>query len=299
MNYNERMRIFKKIGKQYDNVVWRPRYIPVMKSVFPILRNFKVNVQYEEELPKDGVFIFTQNHCNFYDSMITERALKGNYYCCLASDDPRGTIQGWGFEATGVVWVDRDDKESRRKSCQAMIELLKNNCNLCWCPEGLWCLSDNRLLLHFSHGLARVAIEASKYNKVYIVPLVTTYNYDNDNKVKNADVTVGKSILVNSDMDVKELTEYLEDTMWTIKWNQMEENARKSDLTTPYEYDGETYYLYSRDNENSQKWGKHVEKLTSQYSKVSWDEEMKYEIKTEEQRLQEEMEPYIRKLKRK
>lgn len=89
MNFNERRKIFKKISKHDDNLVWKPQYIPLMKTVFPFLRNFKVNIQVEEELPKDGVFIFTQNHSNFYDSMILEKVLKKQFYCCFASDEPR------------------------------------------------------------------------------------------------------------------------------------------------------------------------------------------------------------------
>lgn len=299
MDFNERKKIFKELCKNNDNLVWKPQYIPLMKTAFAFLRNFKVNIQLEEELPKDGVFIFVQNHSNFYDSMIIEKVIKDDFYCCFASDEPRGTIQGVGFEATGVVWVDRNDKESRKRASQTLIELLKNNCNLSWCPEGLWCLSENKLLLHISRGLAKAAIAGAEYNKVYIVPIVTTYNYDNNDKVKNADVTLCKSILVTKDMDAQWLTEYLEDVMWTEKWNQMEKNAQKSKNTIPYEFDGRTYYLYPKEEETTAKWEKHIDKLKSQFKIADWDKELEYEIKTKEQRLQEEMETYILKLKKK
>lgn len=299
MNYNERKKIFKDLCKHNDNLVWKPQYIPLLKTVFPFLRNFKVNVEVEEELPKDGVCIFTQNHSNFYDSIVLEKVLKGNYYCCFASDEPRGTIQGMGFEAMGVVWVDRNNKESRREASQTLIELLKNNCNLSWCPEGLWCLSENKLLLHMSRGLAKAAIAGAKYNKVYIVPIVTTYSYDDNDKVREADVTLGKSILVTDDMNDKDLTEYLEDVMWTIKWNQMETIASQSSNTKPYEFEGKTYYLYSREEETKDKWKKHADNLRRQLKNLDWSKEGQYEIKTKEQKLQEEMEPYILKLRRK
>ncbi len=299
MNFNERKKIFKEISKYDNNLVWKPQYIPLMKTVFPFLRNFKVNIEKEEELPNDGVFIFTQNHSNFYDSMILEKVLKKQFYCCFASDEPRGTIQGWGFEATGVVWVNRNNKESRVKASQTLIELLKNNCNLSWCPEGLWCLSDNKLLLHIAHGLAKAAIAGAKYNKVYIVPIVTTYQYNDDDKVIGADVTMCKSILVKDDMDSKVLTEYLEDIMWTVKWNQMEKIARESKDTVPYEFEGTTYYLYRREEETADKWKRHTDKLRSKLKNIDWSKEGQYEIKTKEQKLQEEMETYTLKLKRK
>ena len=299
MNYNERKKVFKKLCEHNDNLVWHSRYIPLMRMVFPFLRNFKVNIQKEEELPRDGVLIIMQNHCNFYDSMVLEKAMKDNFYCCFASDEPRGTIQGWGFEATGVVWVNRNDKESRVKASQTLVELLKNGCNLSWCPEGLWCLKDNKLLLHISRGLAKAAIAGAEYNKVYIVPLVTTYEYDDNDKVKRAEVTLGKSVLVTKDMDDKKLTEQLEDIMWTIKWNQMEKIAAESENTIPYEFEGHTYHLYQREKETPDKWKKHTEKLRSQLKNLDWNKEGEYEIKTKEQKLQEEMETYTLKLKRK
>ena len=297
MNYTERKKIFKRLCENNNNLVWKPQYMPLLKTVFPFLRNFKVNIQKEEELPKDGVFIYMQNHSNFYDSMILERVLKNEFYCCFASDEPRGSIQGWGFEATGVVWVNRDNKESRKKASETLIELLKEGCNLSWCPEGLWCLSENKLLLHISRGLAKAAIAGAKYNKVYIVPIITTYSYDINDKVNNADVTVCKSILVTKDMDDKILTDNLEDIIWTTKWNQMEEIAKKSQDTIPYEIDGQTYYLYSRKKESKDKWQKHTDKLRSQLKYLDWNKEKEYEIRTPEQKLQEEMETYI--LKRK
>lgn len=298
MNYNERKKIFKKLCKNNDNLVWKPQYIPLMRTVFPFLRNFKVDIQKEEELPNDGVLIIMQNHCNFYDSIVLEKVMKNNFYCCFASDEPRGTIQGMGFEATGVVWVNRNDKESRVKASQTLVELLKNHCNLSWCPEGLWCLSENKLLLHISRGLAKAAIAGAEYSNVYIVPLVTTYEYDNNDKVKRTIVTLGKSVLVNKDMDDIKLTEHLEDIMWTIKWHQMEKIAEESKDTIPYEFDGHTYYLYQREKETLAKWKKHVEKLKSQLKYLDWNKEGEYEIKTKEERLQEEMETYTLKLKR-
>lgn len=204
-----------------------------------------------------------------------------------------------GFEATGVVWVDRNNKESRVKASQTLIELLKNNCNLSWCPEGLWCLSDNKLLLHISRGLAKAAVAATEYNKVYIVPIVTTYDYDNNDKVKEAEVTLCKSILVSKDMDDKTLTEYIEDVMWTAKWNQMEKMARESRETIPYEFEGETYYLYRREEETAAKWKRHTNKLRSKLKNIDWSKEGQYEIKTKEQKLQGEIENYVLRLKRK
>ena len=299
MDYKERKKVFDKLGENYKDLVWKPQYVPLMRTVFPFLRNFKVNIKYEEELPTDGVYIFLQNHCNFYDSMIIEKALRGHYYCCFASDEPRGTIQGMGFEATGVVWLKRDSKESRKQASKALIDLLKNNCNLSWCPEGLWGLSENKLLLHLSRGLAKAAIAGSNYNKVYIVPVITNYNYKDNSKVESADVTICKSILVDKTMDDKELTEYLEDVIWTERWNQMEEAAKRSNLTIPYDFEGETYYLYPKDIETKEKWDKHIEKLKAQLTLVDWEKEAQCEIKTKEQKLQEEMESFCLKIKRK
>ena len=290
MTFKERNEIFNKLEKKYPNLSWQPMLIPVMRVGFKFYLRFDVKVNFEEMIPNDGVVIFPQNHCNFYDSMVAEKALRGNYYTCFASDEPRGTFQGSGFEALSVVWVNRDDKESRTMASECLLELLKNDCNLSWCPEGLWDLSDNKLLLHISRGLAKVAIEGSKYNKVYVMPMVTNYVYkDNSTKIERAEVDLCKAIRVNSNMDVIELTELIEDTMWTKRWEQLERNANNSKNSRHYECLYGSEYVFDRNKLSKQDWNNFIYKLKSQFA-LDWEKEMNYEIKSKVQKEQEEVE---------
>ena len=249
---------------------------------------------YEEELPTDGVIIFPQNHCNSYDSIVTDYALRGTYYTCLASDEPRKTKEGTGFKAKGVVWLDRENDESKKRASEAEIELMERGCDFSYCPEGLWgIIPDNashKLLLNISYGVARAAIEVAKTRKVYVVPLVVNYNYKGETGIiKDVDINFGKSIVVDKNMSVEELTEIIEDAMWTGRWKQLERNAQNSNEAVHYECLYGSDYVFKREDQSEEKWESLVSNLMSHYKLIDREQEKKYEIKSRKQKEQEEV----------
>lgn len=289
----KRKEIYKELHAKYPNFEWDPKYMPLLNIASKLIKYFPVETTFQSKIPQDGALFFLENHLNFYDSLVFDTALKDYEHFVLAGDEPRGTIQGLSFLAKGVIWVNRDDKEDKKSASKTLTDVLSSGQNIVECPEGRWCLSQNKILLNISRGTMKNAIEASKNSKVYIVPVLINYNYfKNTAVVKSANVDVCTPILVSPDMDYIELHEKITEIMWTTRWAQLEENAQKSKKSIRI-IGTENEYVFRRDDESIEKWEEKVKKLKKQY-KTDWNKEEKYEIKSEAQKLQEEMDKYIR-----
>lgn len=301
----ERKKIYNEIHSKYPDFVWKPYAIPILKGASPFIKRFKVEVEYEEPLPKDGALILANNHSNFYDSLVCNEVLNGVEYFCLAGDEPRGKITGLSFEARGVVWVNRNDKDSRIQSSKILLEILKKKESIGWLPEGTWNLSDNKLMLNLSYGMAQTAISASNFVKIYIVPIVIDYTYKNNtSKVKKSKVKICKAIEVTPDMNDKELTEILTNIFWTTRWLQLEEkikedieNTIKIEVKNPETGNKKYEYVYQRKNISKEERNEFIEGLKKQY-KTDWELETKYEIKSKEQKTQEQVEKDLERIDR-
>lgn len=289
----KRKEIYKELHTKYPNFEWEPKYMILLNIASKFIKYFPVETKFQSEIPQDGALFFLENHLNFYDSLVFDAALKGYNHFVLAGDEPRGTIQGLSFLAKGVIWVNRDDKEEKKLASKTLTEVLASGQNIVECPEGKWCLSQNKILLNISRGTMKNAIEASKFSKVYIVPVLLNYNYlKNTAIVKSANVEVCTPILVDPNMNYLDLHEKISEIMWTTRWLQLEENAKKSRESIRIT-GTENEYVFKREKESIELWEEKVKKLKNQY-KIDWDKEETYEIKSKAQQLQEEMEPYIR-----
>lgn len=291
MSRRERYQKLKGIQAEHQNFVYKPLAQLLLKVAAPFIRNFKTSVSFEDSPPTDGGVIFVFNHQNYYDSLVAGYALDKKYgFTCLAGDEPRGTIQGLSLEARGVVWINRSDANSRKAATETLLALLRAGLYVGWSPEGTWNTTENRLMLPLAYGMAQTAIEASKTSKVYLVPVCMDYHYkENQSKVKCAAVRVCKAIPVSPDMKPRELTDTVETVCWTTRWEQMEARMRQTPACIPK---GDSYF-YPREKVSRSQWEQFVNDLHNQY-KVDWSVEESYRIITPEEKLQREMQKYIR-----
>lgn len=272
--------IYKELHQKNPNFVWRPWAWPIFLIASRFIRSFQTKASFESEIPRDGAVIIACNHQNFYDSLVCSAVIKKFHYLCFAGDEPRGTIRGLSFEARGAVWVDRSDPHSRDNASVLLTNAISRGLSVAWSPEGTWNTTENRLMLPISRGMAKIAIEAAKCTKVYIVPVVMDYQYkENSHKVKRASVRVCKAVSVSPKDTPEELTERLEIIFWTTRWEQIEAQMALS----PYRIPTEDGFVYPRARLSREKWRHFVDKLHSQY-KCDWSAEESYAIKTQVQK---------------
>lgn len=108
----------------------------------------------------------------------------------------------------GSIDLELKDKEDRHIAYKRAIELLKNGGSLILFPEGAWNVTPNLPVGKIYKGASRMAIETG----VDIIPVaIDQYGHD-------FIINIGKNIKPSRDMDPSVLTEYLRNTLATLKY---------------------------------------------------------------------------------
>ncbi len=120
----------------------------------------------------DGVALYVANHRSFSDPVII--ALYIDAYVIAKAEVANLPLISKGAEMTGVLYVKRDNKESRSAVRKYMSEVLLEGKNILVFPEGT---TSNKLnTLPFKKG---TFIEAAKHN-IPVVPIVLEYKTKKD-----------------------------------------------------------------------------------------------------------------------
>lgn len=161
-----------------------------------------------------GPIIFAPTHCGKYDIQVMTEVLWNHRWSLLSGDphDLPGTVEGYWLKFNGVIYVDRDDKESRNEAKQKMIGLLQKGENIMLYPEGTWNFSPNQPVLPLFRGVTDIACETN----AMIVP----FGLEVDDKTNTYYVMIGKPIVPT--VEPLALLEELRDQMATLKWQLFE-----------------------------------------------------------------------------
>lgn len=143
------------------NVCW--------SKFFAFLTGSSYRVYGREKLQKEGAYIFACNHTGSGDIFITNIALR-RPFCPLGKAEARKIpIIGYVFSKV-MVFVDRSNPESRRKSLVELAKVVEQGISVLIFPEGTRNRTGNPPLLPFKSGAFRLAIEA----QIPLVPMVIT-----------------------------------------------------------------------------------------------------------------------------
>lgn len=161
-----------------------------------------------------GPIIFTPTHCGKFDIQVMTEVLWHHRWSLLSGDpyDLPGTVEGYWLKFNGVVYVDRDNKESRKKAKQEMIYMLQKGENIMLYPEGTWNFSPNQPVLPLFRGVVDIAIAAH----AMIIP----FGLKVDDTTNTYYVSVGNPIAPKGEKLI--LLEEIRDEMATLKWQLYE-----------------------------------------------------------------------------
>lgn len=127
---------------------------------------YRVEVTGWEAVDAKQTYVFAGNHCNMLDLPVTGFFLQHYYKSLAKAEFKYMPVLGFLF-SIAAVFVDRKNAESRRKSTEKMISLLRAGMSFLIFPEGTRNKSAE-VLLPFHKGAFKVAIAA----QVPIVPFV-------------------------------------------------------------------------------------------------------------------------------
>lgn len=181
---------------------------PLIVSVLPLARNFKLTAFSVVPLTNSEPAIYVSNHSNVHDFPVAAEILKKQFYV-LADDEPRGKLAGLGFEVNGVVWVNRFNRVSRKKAFGEMLKTLEEGKNLLIYPEGTWNLSDCLPMLPLPWGVIQLAQKTG----CPIIPITLEYP-----DMKNCYYSIGNEMYFSADESKLDAINRLRDTMASMRW---------------------------------------------------------------------------------
>tara|TARA_R110000737_G_scaffold345659_3_gene374462 strand:- start:590 stop:1288 length:699 start_codon:yes stop_codon:yes gene_type:complete len=170
------MMAFYLLGYAVTRMFWnhtrssglRLRKAYISQMAFPIL-NMKVKI---EGKPFDGPALYVCNHRSFSDPIVISKYL--NAFVIAKAEIAKYPIINKGAEATGIIWVQRTDKDSRTNARKAFVDVVKGGHNILVYPEGT--ISTTKNTLPFKKG---TFIEAAKEG-LTVVPVALEYRSKKD-----------------------------------------------------------------------------------------------------------------------
>ena len=235
IDYYKELRDFLK-GEQYldfsDNgILIREKLNIIIKKILKIIIKYNVQVDGLDLIPKEPV-IYASSHQDFNDIINSIYAYPEHVLTLNASNISK--ILKMLLNINGVIYVDRENKDSRKKAKYEMSKAILKGKSVNLYPEATWNCSPNKLHLPFYIGM----IDIARITGAPVVPVVQEYTYDQsklDGKshVKSVHIRFGKPVYVSLTDDRFEKLEEFDEIFSTIKWELLEEKGlyRREDIS--------------------------------------------------------------------
>lgn len=168
--------LFYLIGYAISRIFWkhtkesglRLRKLWMSSMAYPIL-NLQVSVSGSAS---DQPALYVCNHRSFTDPIITSKYL--NAFIIAKAEIADYPLISKGAEVTGIIYVKREEKDSRTDARNALVNMVKDGHNILVYPEGT--ISTTKHTLPFKKG---TFIEAAKEG-LAVVPVALEYRSPKD-----------------------------------------------------------------------------------------------------------------------
>lgn len=183
----------------------------------PVKAKFNIKVDGYENIPFQDGLLLASNHLNKYDQFIISYAFGKRPIRGLASSTIENTFRGKIFKKVGITFVDRNDKESRKKASVDMKINLANNNNYLIFPEGT--RKDKteegrkKQILNFHFG----AVSSAQKTGAPLLPIALQYTK------KYTLIKFGSPIIISATESLEDANDNLQKTIV----NMLEENKVK------------------------------------------------------------------------
>lgn len=189
--------------------MFRDGFFGLLKIVgTPYLKTkYKINVKGKTNIPKQNGFIIASNHINNDDQFIIAKALTGKTFSGLASTTIKKTFRGRLFSLLGVVYVDRNNPDDRKRAKQELEEKLLNGENCLVFPEGTRKIKHpeyiNEKLMPLKYGV----VSMSQKTGALVLPIGLKY------EGRVVTVNIGEVFSVLTEDDLTEANNRLRDRL--------------------------------------------------------------------------------------
>lgn len=145
----------------------------LIKNVYPIIRNYKIEIQGEENIPRDSNVLFVANHSNSHDiftayELFSFLQRKGSV---MVATDCLNPITTQVFNISNATLMDRRNKIERRESVLELSKkILTGNDGLIF-GEATWNIHPTMLMHNIHNGAAKISL----ITQVPIIPVIFEY----------------------------------------------------------------------------------------------------------------------------
>ena len=217
--------ITQKIPNLYSRtgIKFRENYIKFVKKILPKIMPYKFIIDGFENIPDEPV-IFASTHQDFNDII-------NSIYSCPEQMIVYNAINIKPFlkiflNLNGVLYVDRNDKNSRLHTKLQLAKELLNGKSVNIYPEATWNCTPSKLHLPLYKGIVDIA----KITGAKIIPIVQEYTYDEtklDGKshIISVHIRFGRPVSVSYIDDSLEKVDEVSEVISTIRWNLIDEKG--------------------------------------------------------------------------
>ena len=118
----------------------------------------QLDVQGRDHIDNKESYVFVSNHLSFLDIPILFRIIPVNLYFVAKEEIKRMPFVGWYMWATGMIFIDRTNREKAFQSLKRAGKLIKKGKNVIMFPEGT--RSKNSQVSQFKKGPFVLASES-------------------------------------------------------------------------------------------------------------------------------------------
>lgn len=210
---------------------------PFMIKALASIRRYTIEM--DGEIP-DSPCIFAVNHYGMND-VPTALEVIGRHTYILADDGVRGSAAGLAMRANGVIWFNRAEKESRKRSYAETIQHLRAGHSILVYPESTWNMTPNLPMLPMHWGVVRFSWETG-------VPIVPIYQLFTE---ESCFVKIGDCFLPSE--DAAQAIQDLRDILATLFWNLLEKQP-----------------VFRRESFKQDYWTNHIAKRLEKEKDPAW-----------------------------
>lgn len=189
--------------------IWSPGILWLAKA--------KTEVTGLEHIDKSKTYIIVSNHLSYLDIPTLFRILPLNLHFIGKHQLKKTPFIGWYMQATGMIFINRDNKRAASKSLDEAALLIKNGKTVLIFPEGT--VSEDKVMKKFKKGGFSLALKSG----VDILPISlkgTSVVWPTDTNTKfnrgTIKVNIGKPISVK-DFELNELTKTSQDVVEALQ----------------------------------------------------------------------------------
>lgn len=150
----------------------------LIKRVYPLIRNYKIEIQGEENIPMDSNVLFVANHSNSHDiftayeifSMLQRRG------SVMVATDCLNPITTQLFNISNATLLDRNSRNERSDSILHLSKKIIEGKDGLIFGEGTWNIHPTLQMHNIKNGAAKISIIA----EVPIVPVIFEYIEKNE-----------------------------------------------------------------------------------------------------------------------